>query len=130
MKKELDEALCRDFPKLFSDRNGSMMETCMYWGFEHGDGWEPIIRTAAAKLEALNDAMEDPSMYIKASQIKEKYGTLRFYLGSVPEALFYQANTITGDAEDASEVTCETCGAPGKMQGKGWYYTACEKHTK
>jgi hypothetical protein len=25
--------------------------------------------------------------------------------------------------------TCEVCGAPGKIRGQGWYYTACDEHT-
>jgi hypothetical protein len=24
----------------------------------------------------------------------------------------------------------EECGAPGKIRGRGWYYTACDKHTR
>ncbi len=62
----------------------------------------------------------------RASQIKEKYGTLRFYMtGGTPEMY-----TIVDKAESQSSKTCETCGKPGKLRGHGWYYTACAKHTK
>lgn len=50
MKRELDEALCKDFPLLFRDRSGNMSRTCMCWGFP-GNGWEPLIRELAEKLE-------------------------------------------------------------------------------
>ena len=34
MTKELDEALCAKYPKIFANRNKGMQETCMCWGFE------------------------------------------------------------------------------------------------
>ena len=43
MKKELDEKLCKDHPKIFANRNGDMQTTAMCWGFECGDGWYDII---------------------------------------------------------------------------------------
>lgn len=53
MKKELDEALCRDFPLLYRDRHKRMDITAMCWGFQCGDGWEPLIRRMSAKIEPL-----------------------------------------------------------------------------
>lgn len=132
MRAELDQALCRDFPLLFRDRQGSMMETCMSWGFECGDGWEPLIRRAAKKLEKLiqdyKDAHPDlEETYLPcASQVKEKYGELRFYMSSeTPEM-----SAVIDKAESKSRTTCEACGKPGKIRGSGWYYTACATHTK
>jgi len=53
MKKELDDALCLDFPLLFRDRRGDKMKTCMVWGFCCGDYWEPFVRRIAEKLEPM-----------------------------------------------------------------------------
>jgi hypothetical protein len=39
MRKELDDLLCQRYPLIFSERNMSMKETCMCWGFSCGDGW-------------------------------------------------------------------------------------------
>ena len=39
MKQELDELLCTKYPKMMVNRNKPMMETCMCWGFECGDGF-------------------------------------------------------------------------------------------
>jgi hypothetical protein len=130
MDKLLDEKLCADFPKLFTDRYGNMQETAMCWGFECGAGWEPIIREASAKLEAINNKIKDPEQYIRASQIKEKYGTLRFYISSVPSEFGDEAFAATDEAEKKSEEICEECGKPGKLRGHGWLYTACDEHTK
>jgi hypothetical protein len=58
-------------------------------------------------------------------QVKEKFGTLRFYIRAGTDEHY---NYIRF-AENLSAVTCEDCGAPGKMRGRGWYYTACDKHT-
>jgi len=60
-----------------------------------------------------------------AVQVKEKFGTLRFYIDGGTDAHY---NYIRF-AESMSAVTCETCGAPGKIRGHGWYYTACDEHT-
>jgi len=129
MKKELDERLCKEFPNLFADRNGDMMSTCMVWGFEHSDGWFDIIYEAASKIEPLIVAMkkEHPNLewYPRASQVKEKYGTLRFYMSSETDEM----SKIIQEAEDKSEVTCEICGQPGKTRGIGWLSTNCLEHT-
>lgn len=57
----------------------------------------------------------------RASQVKEKYGTLRFYLTSGIDEMY----AIADNAESQSSVTCETCGKPGKIRGQGWYSTRC-----
>lgn len=58
-------------------------------------------------------------------QVKEKFGTLRFYINAGTDEHY---NYITF-AEVMSASTCETCGAPGKRRGNGWIYTACDEHT-
>jgi hypothetical protein len=46
MKKELDELLCKRYPKIFRDRYSPMTVTAMCWGFDIGDGWFNIIECA------------------------------------------------------------------------------------
>jgi hypothetical protein len=43
MKQELDKLLCEKYPKMMINRNKDMMETCMCWGFECGNGWYNIL---------------------------------------------------------------------------------------
>jgi len=43
MKQELDKLLCEKYPKMMVNRTKPMMETCMCWGFECGDGWFNIL---------------------------------------------------------------------------------------
>jgi hypothetical protein len=66
---------------------------------------------------------------VKAAQVKEKFGGLRFYVDGGDE---YVHGAIQL-AEMMSTVMCEECGAPGRVgnhTGKGWYFTACEQHKK
>ena len=126
MKKELDAALVRDFPKLYRDRNAPMTRTCMCWGFP-GNGWEPLIREASEKIEAeINrlaaEGVPDDELP-HATQVKEKFGDLRFYMSDETEAIS-EAIRI---AEQKSAVTCECCGKPGKLNSGGWITCLCDE---
>jgi hypothetical protein len=61
---------------------------------------------------------------VVASQVKEKYGGLRFYYSGGDEIIEAYVHV----AEMISERTCEVCGAPGKMQDGGWTVTRCDLH--
>jgi len=74
MKQELELELVKKYPNLFRDYGGDMRLTCMTWGMSHGDGWYDIIDEIGRKLKDLG--AED---MIIATQVKEKFGTLRFY---------------------------------------------------
>ena len=129
MKQELDEYLCKVYPKIFADRNKPMTETCMCWGFECGDGWFNIINQLCQNIQHHIDWKNKNGEVVPqvvAMQVKEKFGTLRFYVTG--------GDTITDHlisfAEGMSGVTCEECGAPGTRNSGGWIKVRCEKHTK
>ena len=129
MRKELDEALCAKYPDIFRDRNGDMRTTAMCWGFECGDGWYNIIDAVCAMIQnhesgnKLNNVVMPP---VVATQVKEKYGTLRFYYTGGDDYI----DGIIAMAEYMSGVTCETCGVPGKLRDDGWLRTLCDEHAK
>jgi hypothetical protein len=140
MKQELDAALVRDFPNLYKDRFANMRTTCMCWGFDVGDGWEPLIRRLSEKLEPLIIAIPEPKMlpagtckfgdypehpeYEKprAAQVKEKFGGLRFYMTSETDEM----SVAIKEAEAEAWKTCEKCGSPGKPREGGWIVTLCD----
>lgn len=125
MKEELDKALVKDFPNLFIERNGSIQKSCMPFGFEVGDGWEPIIREASKKLEAIIVAMpEEKRKDYYAFQVKQKFGGLRFYLSTGTEEMY----KVTGEVEAKSMKLCEECGEPGAIAGTTWLTCYCPKH--
>jgi hypothetical protein len=51
MKQELDKLLCERYPKMMVNRDKSMMETCMCWGFECGDGWFNILNQLMGNIQ-------------------------------------------------------------------------------
>ena len=59
-----------------------------------------------------------------ASQVKEKFGGLRFYVDRASEKHY---NYITF-AENMSYRTCEECGNAGTHYSFGWHQTLCDKH--
>lgn len=129
MREELDKLLCERYPKIFADRHKPMTETAMCWGFECGDGWYNIVNQLCSQIQHYIDwknKKEEVVSQVVASQVKEKFGTLRFYYNGGDDYI----RGLTSMAEAMSGVTCETCGKPGKFRGKGWYYTACDEHTK
>lgn len=138
MKEELDKQLCDKYPKIFRDRHGDMKETAMCWGFCCGQGWFDIIDDLCKKLQHLSDIS---GVQIIAVQVKEKFGTLRFYIttdsSSIKEGV--DASIIRDLAEDAvssatnqTQSTCEVCGEYGKLISTEtkWLKTLCDKCNK
>ena len=147
MNKDLDKQLCEKYPKIFANRHKPMTETAMCWGFDHGDGWYNIIDRLCANIQhhidwshkskefdiKWNEANPDkqrpvrePVPQVIATQIKEKFGTLRFYYDGGDDYI----RGLTSMAESMSAYTCEKCGDAGRIRGRGWLYTACDKHTE
>jgi len=177
MKRELDEYLCKVYPKMMVNRNAPMTETCMCWGFECGDGWFQILnqlmgniqnhidwkehqREVAIKFNRMSEqlkagdstlfdeeykdminqeykekrrqelidrypiAIPEPIPQVILDQVKEKFGTLRFYYIGGDD---YIRGMVTM-AESMSGVTCEECGKPGTQTPGGWIKTVCVEH--
>lgn len=61
---------------------------------------------------------------VVADQVKEKFGTLRFYISGGDEYI----HGLVSMAESMSAVTCEECGSPGHRRDGGWIRTLCDKH--
>jgi len=128
MREDLDKKLCETFPILYSGRKLPMTQTAMCWGFEHDDGWFDIIWDLSEKLESINNTkLKDNNIKIVASQVKEKFGTLRFYVNGTTPDVSDEVYKLIDEAETASEKTCERCGKEGKLCGKGWVSTKCKE---
>ena len=66
---------------------------------------------------------------VVAKQIKEKFGTLRFYYGGGDEYI----RGLDSMAASMSSVTCEVCGNPGKSRStekQRWVLVLCDKHAE
>jgi hypothetical protein len=127
MRTELDELLCTRYPEMMVNRNLAMTETCMCWGFECGDGWFNILDQLMGSIQHyINGKNRRITLVTQVTldQVKEKFGTLRFYYTGGDDVVHGMVRV----AEGMSAVTCETCGAPGIRGGDGWIKTSCSLH--
>ena len=127
MKQELDELLCKRYPQMMVNRNLPMTETCMCWGFSCGDGWFNILDQLMGNIQHhldCNNKNGPVVAQVTLDQVKEKFGTLRFYYTGGDDEI----SGMVAMAEAMSGVTCEECGGPGKRVGGGWVTTLCQEH--
>jgi len=95
------------------------------FGIEHGYGWYGLTLSIIEEVRLYN--IEHPEDKIYIEQIKEKFGSLNFYLSGKPDYL----NKMIRKAEYESKHICEKCGARGKTKKiNNWYFTLCEEHRK
>jgi hypothetical protein len=88
------------------------------YNFGVGPGWNKLMINLFKGIDKLQP--EDFSVL----QIKEKFGTLRFYFSSATK--IEEINVLVRKAEKKSGKTCEDCGEPGKPRGEGWIRTICD----
>jgi len=134
MRQELDEELCKKYPKIFQNRHAPMTETAMCWGFEIGDGWYQIVDSLCSNIQNYIDwknrsaeaGYKDykPVPQVVAMQVKEKFGGLRFYYEGGDEQIYGMVRM----AESWAYRACEECGNVGKTRSGGWIKTLCDKH--
>jgi hypothetical protein len=127
MKRELDEYLCKVYPKMMVNRDKDMQETCMCWGFAVGDGWFQLLNQLMGNIQNHIDWQNrngEVVSQVTVDQVKEKFGTLRFYYTGGDD---YIRGMVTM-AESMSGVICEECGKPGTSTGGGWIKTVCIEH--
>lgn len=135
MNRELEQQLVSKYPKILKDYRGDMRKTCMAWGMECGDGWYKLLDECMEKLQYVCDvcSKDGREVQVTANQIKEKFGTLRFY-ASVSGATTIEdgiLQDIIDMAESSSSNTCEETGEYGvACKRGGWYKTLCEKKAK
>jgi hypothetical protein len=83
-----------------------------------------IAHTEASYSSYSKMAEEEKERLPKTAQIKEKFGTLRWYVNNADKT----SQKIIDFAELMSENTCEVCGEYGKTYTTGWHKTFCLKH--
>lgn len=130
-----------DFAKHMEERFPEMFKEQRYGGFAVGKGWWPMLETLCAVIQShtknnnerrarllekneYNQTIPEEITPVKIEQIKEKFGTLRFYYQGGDEFI----RGATWLAESMSGMLCEECGAPGERRGGGWVRTLCDKH--
>jgi hypothetical protein len=149
MNEENTSKLLSDFPALYRDavtKPGERL-SCMTQGFSTGDGWFQLIYALSSAIEKEARATgltPDSKAWPKALQVKEKFGTLCFYVstgnrddklepemrGAIisfrPIASNANIRALIDDAEKQSGQICETCGLAGEMRRDGWWRVSCD----
>ena len=112
-----------------------------YGGFACGKGWWPLLEKLCATIQShidwANDTrtalllsnpyghtIPDAVEQVVVQQIKEKFGTLRFYYDGGDDYI-RGATTL---AENLTGHLCEECGGLGTRRGGGWVRTLCDTH--
>lgn len=135
MNKELQDKLYAKYPALFAQKDLSPRETLMCWGIDVGDGWYNIMDALCSSItyylkykkkpgaDADADENADGEFSVEFVQVKEKFGALRIYTNFGDDAI----DSMISLAARLSQLTCDTCGSPGKNTLiRGWYQTLCE----
>ena len=113
MNEKNTKKLCDDFPRIFPQP----------FYFECGDGWFNLIYKLCADIDSVCEKLKlSDHNWPHASQIKEKYGGLRFYT----DCALNEVYDLIEAAENLSLVTCQGCGLPGKTRDGGWIRTLCD----
>lgn len=97
-------------------------------GFCIGDGWFPLVERLCYTIENQLKyyVPEEIRGEIYIAQVKEKFGTLRFYMNqSTP----YIDGAIAL-AESLSFIICETCGHPASLRAGSYMQSLCDKHAE
>jgi len=127
MRQDLIQKLITKYPNLYRDFvNAKGPRGYM----SVGNGWFPLINDLSSKLEKMILKLpENKQKYYKATQIKQKWGGLRYYMNDRTAEM----RIVMEDAERESWITCEVCGKPGKLNqqvmGK-WVTVSCKDHTE
>jgi hypothetical protein len=129
MKKELQNKLFEKYPKIFKQRELDRTVTAMCYGIACGDGWYALIDTMCGNIKnqmenANRNKPEEEHVVCEATQVKEKWGGLRFYVQGSDDFI----DGIIDLAESMSYRICSQCGNASMPNEKkrGWIYTLCD----
>jgi hypothetical protein len=99
-------------------------------GFDVGFGWLPLIDNLCQDIvNVINNHPEltGDDKIVEVQQIKQKFSSMRFYTGSIHEAMYDEVYNLINAAEKASGIICEDCGKPGeKYTKRSWIRTLCK----
>jgi hypothetical protein len=121
---EYERMMQDKFPKMFSQP---------YGGFATGPGWWEMMHHLCSQMQAHIDHKQtmkekhnigDGCEQVVVEQVKEKFGTLRFYVSGGDDTTDGMITMV----ESLSAIMCETCGAPGERRHGGWIRTLCDTH--
>jgi len=119
------DVLCAHLVSDFRRAEGRYERITEYYNNGGSWPWKNGNPITPEELEKSRLEMEEERAKVPvASQVKEKFGGLRFYVEGSSDKHY---NYISF-AESMSYRTCEECGSPGRTYHQGWHRTLCETH--
>jgi hypothetical protein len=124
MNKENTNTLVADFAQLYRI-DSPWQEAGSGFAFECGNGWFRLLHDLSGAIH--NQAVREgkdlgDEAFVYARQVKETFGTLRFYLANGSPAM----QDLIRAAEERSSRTCEMCGLAGTLLNDGWLKVRCD----
>lgn len=109
---------------------------------EFSPGWDDIVIRLLQGIDAV--LTDGQATAFEVRQVKEKFGTLRFYYGfsdftkadseidalasGNQESVREQIRILVEEAIAATERTCEMCGSPARLrEGRPWLRVLCRR---
>lgn len=146
MDKKLQNKLFKKYSKIFRQKDLPMSQTALCWGIDCPDSWYLLIDKLCEKIQSFIKSNKLP-FQIEATQVKSKFGGLRFYnsvkwtKAKITEVEIQKFNiygeTIEGMisfAEHLSYSICEECGVFNdtvkSRNINGWWTTLCNECSK
>lgn len=124
MRLELEQKLMSEFTFMQARNMGTEKLLDFPMPCSCGDGWFNLIyelcKDIQIELGKLPSAFTNGFFVV---QVKEKFGTLRFYVSYGNQKIF----RLIEDAEAVSATVCEECGDIGELRGEYWVRTLCDK---
>jgi hypothetical protein len=119
------------FMRSRSDTNQNERIDDLYgaFGCECSNGWYDVLHGLCTEItSAYSERGIDVDVI--PEQIKEKFGTLRFYFSCGME-MYETVNDIVSKWETISGKTCELCGDSGSLRtDRSWWSTLCDECNK
>jgi len=130
MNLENEKTLISRYPLCWESFGADSAGLVEMFGMECDNGWFDLLDRLMARinthLEEKYAAVGRDEYPFRVGQIKEKYGTLRFYVFGADDAIYRMIH----EAEMESGKICEQCGKPGFLhttRGGYWLKTLCSE---
>lgn len=125
---DFEKEMMKRCPNLYRIMHCEMLngwEPIQEFGFEINKGWHPLLKELSIKLESLIMQIPEPERHeYYVSQVKQKYGSLLYYM----EKSNLEMSQLINTAEHQADQTCEFCGKMGKLRSTFWIRVLCDKH--
>lgn len=108
------------YPLLFSGGVLSWSDSALIWS-DLPEGWYALADGLCASIEKELTDEQRHGFYV--TQIKEKFGTLRFRCGGTATA---KVKKMIAYAEEESASICMECGDAGRSRHVDWIATLCD----